>query len=97
MRLLYGITDSMDLTLSKLWEIVKGQGSLVCSSPWSCKELDMPGRLNNSNISWEMLLTSHSLYQLANVQPSSHAGWITDAWTPGGDIYNELYGCIVPL
>ena len=27
----------------------EGQGSLVCCSPWGHKELDMTGRLNNSN------------------------------------------------
>ena len=32
-----GITDSMDMSLSKHSE---GQGSLVCCSPWSQKELD---------------------------------------------------------
>ena len=26
----------------------KGQGSLVCCSPWDHKELDMPKRLNNN-------------------------------------------------
>ena len=26
-----------------------GQGSLVCSSPWGCKELDMTEQLNNNN------------------------------------------------
>ena len=32
---------SMDMSLSKLWEIVKDRwGSLVCCSPWGCKELD---------------------------------------------------------
>ena len=25
-----------------------GQGSLVCCSPWGCKELDMTQRLNNN-------------------------------------------------
>ena len=40
MRQLDGITDSMDMNLSKLQEIVKGQGSLVCCSPWGHKESD---------------------------------------------------------
>ena len=28
----------------------EGQGSLVCCSPWGCKELDMTERLNNNKI-----------------------------------------------
>jgi len=65
MRWLVMSTDSVDMNLSKLWEIVEAedemvshvhclsghefeqtlgdsgrQRSLVCYSPWSCKELD---------------------------------------------------------
>ena len=36
-----GITDSMDMSLSKLQEMVEGQGCLVCCSPWGHKESDM--------------------------------------------------------
>ena len=47
MRWLDGITDSMDMSLSKLWEVVKDR-SLECCSPWGQKESDMTERLNNS-------------------------------------------------
>ena len=30
-----------DMNLSKLREIVKERGSLVCCSSWGCRELDM--------------------------------------------------------
>ena len=52
MRWLDGITDSTDMSLSKLWEIMKGQGSLVYCSPWGHKESDMTERLNNNNPFW---------------------------------------------
>ena len=35
------ITDSMEMSLSKLWKLVNGQRSLVCHSPWGYKQLDM--------------------------------------------------------
>ena len=36
-----GIIDTVDTNLSKLREIVKGQGSLVCCSPWGRQKTDM--------------------------------------------------------
>ena len=48
MRWLDGITDSVDMRLSKLWEM-EGQGSLACCSPWGHKESDRTEQLNNNN------------------------------------------------
>ena len=50
MRWLDGITNSMDMGLSKLWKLVMDRGSLVCYSPWGRKELDMTERLSLSLI-----------------------------------------------
>jgi len=41
MRWLDGITDSMDMNVSKLWEIVEDRRSLEHGSPRGHKELDM--------------------------------------------------------
>ena len=45
MRWLDGITDSMDVNLSKLQELVT-EGNLVCCSPWGLKESDTTERLS---------------------------------------------------
>ena len=45
MRWLDGITDSMDISLSKL-QVVDEQGGLVCCSPWGHKESDTTEQLN---------------------------------------------------
>ena len=45
MRWLDGIADSMDMSLSKLWELVMDRG-LACCSPWNHKDLDVTEQQN---------------------------------------------------
>ena len=46
MRWLDGITDSMDMSLSKSLGVGDGEGSVACCSPRGCKESDTTERLN---------------------------------------------------
>ena len=46
MRWLNGITDSMDVSLSELREMVMYSELLACCNSWGRKELDMTEQLN---------------------------------------------------
>ena len=46
MRWLDGITNSLDMSLSKVQKLVMDRGSLVCCSSQGRKELDMTEQLN---------------------------------------------------
>ena len=45
MRWWDGVTDLMDMSLGKLWELVMGKGNLACCGPWGCKESDTTEQL----------------------------------------------------
>ena len=49
MRWLHGITNSMEMCLSKLQEIGKDREAWGCCSSWGSKELDSTWQLNGSN------------------------------------------------
>ena len=49
MRWLDSITDSTDMNLSELWEIVGDRGAWCAANHWVHKESEMTERLNNSD------------------------------------------------
>ena len=64
MRWLSGIFDSMDMSLSKLWEIVKDREVYCGAVHWDHKESDVTEWLNNENLKILCRENQNSLYLL---------------------------------
>ena len=77
MRWLDGISDSMDMSLSKLQDLLMGQGGLACCSPSGHKQSDMTERLNwtelNKVIKGYMMMSNNYIFVKWN---KSLAWWI---------------------
>ena len=67
MRWLDGITNLMDMSLSKLLRVGDGQGGLVCYSPWGHKELDTTKLLNWTDKSCSHSVTLLWLFEFLNI------------------------------
>ena len=67
MRWLDGITDLMDMSLSKLQELV--MKSLGCCSPWGHKEADTNDQLNWTKLAWNLPLVSLAFLKRSLVFP----------------------------
>ena len=90
MRWLDGITNLMDMSLSKLQEVWVRQGSLACCSPWGLKELDATERLNYSGLSGSSVTIwaeerLEKIESMGETQPSIASG---ATWEAQGGIWS---------
>ena len=71
MSWLDGITDSLAMNCNKFGSGDR-QGSLVCCSPWGCKESDMPERLNRTELpQWTVCCTRNQGKEASALTDSS--------------------------
>ena len=75
MRWLHGITDSADMSLSKLRRFGDGQEGLACCGPWGCKERvghDLMTELNWTELHQERNLTSNKVPRTQAPKETQH-------------------------
>ena len=80
MRWLDGITNSTDMSLSKLLELVMGRGSLVCCSPWGRKELYTTEQMNCTELKTTKMILVRPL--MTNLQMTVRDDYAVSACSP---------------
>ena len=68
MKWLDGITDSMDMNLGKVWEMVRDRESCAACSPRGWKQPDMTWQLNKNNLHYSKLLPTTSSKKALGMQ-----------------------------
>ena len=86
MRWLDGITDSMDMSLSKLQELVMDREAWNACSPWGCKELNMTQQLNGTE--WR-----GKRVQYVYIDIRANSGRVTESRPHSG--LNYFYGAFL--
>ena len=105
-RWLDGITKSMDMNVSKLWEMVKDTGVLAHCSPWGCRV----GHDWVNELNWLILCLVYSFPKAAVTNYHRFSGlkhetfvpsqsWRPVVWNPDASrtiLSPELWGMILP-
>ena len=95
MRWLDGITDLMDMSLSKLWELVMNREAF---SLWGCKESDVPKWLNLLNliIPWDFPGGASDKEPACQIQETQSHGFNSGLGrSPGGGHGHSFqYSCL---
>ena len=81
MRWLDGITNSIDLSLSKTLGDAEGQGRLACCSPWWHRESDTTERLKNKYcVLWKEVTVSSPRLRTGKLSSTSERGQHRHPW-----------------
>ena len=81
MRWFDGISDSVDMSLSKVLALVLDREALACCTPWGCKESDTTEQLNKNSVTshytelWTLLIHKAPYKERRRNDPHIEGHW----------------------